>query len=214
MRSRWIPMVMATAIAAAGCAGAGRGDPTAIRPIITTASTTPTTTTTPTAPTTTTSAATTTTTTTTTEVEDPQATTKQEIADTVIRARQAFLEAVYAPAEFDPLQFGVNHTEREITHTSELIQGLVDDHLVGRAADTDLESITVISVQIEGQQHAVAIACVVSNTVIFTEDTDAVVNDTLSAELNAYHLVLVGQTWKVDRIENVSRAEGESSCGD
>ena len=215
MAFRWIPMVLALTVGLSACAAAGRGDPNTIEPITTTPVTTtvaPTTDTTAHPTTTTTTTTTAPPTTTTTQTQDPQAATKQQIADLVVMARQDFLDAVYDPSNFDTSMLQQRHTEREITHTSEVIQGLRDDELFGRPAPEDLEHVTVVSVVFEDSSHAVAVACVVSNTEIVSRISGETVNDTLSAELNAYYVLLEGDSWKIDHIENLSREEDRSAC--
>ena len=214
MAFRWILMVLALTAGLTACTAAGRGDPNTIGPITTTTPVTVAASTTVTTAPPTTSTTTTTGPTTSTQAQDPQAATKQEIADVVVKARQDFLEAVYDPSNFDTSLLQQRHTEREVTHTSEVIQGLRDDDLFGRPAAEDLEHVTVVSVVVEDSSHAVAVACVVSNTEIVSRISGETVNDTLSAELNAYYVLLEGDSWKIDRIENLSREEDRTACND
>jgi len=214
MTFRWIPVVLivTAALLAASCSDPGRGDPETIRPIPTTAPVT----TTSSSTTTTTTLATTTTTsstsTTTTQAVDPEAATKQEIADVVVQSRRAYLQNVYNLPPSPTQEFRSFYTEDLIARTASILDDLRNAGLRTKAATPDLESITVGAVEIISNSEAVAVACVVSNSIVYDPTTGAIENDDLSARLNSYFLIKRDSSWLVDRIQENAVNMDSTAC--
>ena len=214
MTFRWIPVVLTVtaALLAASCSDPGRGDPEAIRPIPTTTpvTTTSSTTTTTTLATTTTSSSSTSTTT--TQPVDPEAATKQEIAQVVIDAREAILEAGYEPVDPTYPAIRESFTEYGAKAIVEALSAMKADGRAFRKTDEDLETVIVLTVELPFENEAVAIACVISDAVEFDVSTGRIVNDDLGSRLVSYKLVNDGGTWLINTADTLARYPGVASC--
>ena len=214
MAFRWIPMVMALTAGLAACATAGRGDPNTIRPITTTTPVTvaASTTVTTTPPTTSTSTSTTQSTTSTTQAEDPQAATKQHIADVVVAARTAFLEAGTEPVNPEDPVLATVYSGEKLKDIQGSLRRLQEGDLAYRRTEADLEDVTVVAIELPRPEEATAIACVTSDVVKYETGTGEIVNDDVGSILAAYFLRRDGSRWVVTDIQIVERFPGEVGC--
>jgi len=212
MAFRWIPMVLALTAGLTACAAAGRGDPNTIEPITTTPVTVAASTTVTTAPPTTTSTTTTTGSTTSTQVEDPQAATKQEIAEVVVAARTAVLEASYEPVDPNYPALLATHTTTAAKALSDSLSELANTNRAYRESDSDLESLTVVTVVVRSDTEATAVTCVTSDAVEYDTESGEVLNDDLVSRLVAFNLVQEDRGWVIETADTVSTYPGATEC--
>ena len=216
MTFRWIPVVLTVtaALLAASCSNPGRGDPEAIRPIptttpVTTTSSTTTSTTATTLATTTTSSSTSTTT---TQAFDPEAATKQEIADVVVKAREAYLRAGTYPVDPELPELSQYYSTEHAAFLTDRLRQLKAQGLAYRSSDRNIESITVVAVQLVNDTEAAALACLVSDVIEYRVETSEITDDSVFAELRTYIVTLDGERWTVSEIQLVQQFDGAESC--
>ena len=213
MAFRWIPMVLALTAGLSGCAAAGRGDPNTIGPITTTtpvtvaASTTVTT-----APPTTTSTTTTTGSTTSTQVEDPQAATKQQIADVVVEAQELYVQAIFDPAGFDLTELGQYYEDPKLAQLEEQLNELVSKDQVFKPTPANQEKVLVETVQMVSPAEALAIVCVTSDSIRVDRTTESVLDDSVMSFLVSFNLSLREGTWRIFESSVVDRYPDQLSC--
>ncbi len=213
MTFRWIPVVLTVtaALLAASCSDPGRGDPEAIRPIPTTTPVTTSSTTATTLATTTSSSSSTTSTTTTLPV-DPEAATKQEIADVVVKAWEAYIEASNFPVQPDLPALELYYTPALAEETKSELENLISEGLAYRPSQRDIESISVLDIEMVSNSEAAVVTCLVSDAIEFRPATNEVTNDSTSAILRSYIVARNGDRWKVSAYQLIQRFEGAESC--
>ncbi len=81
-----------------------------------------------------------------------------------------------------------------------------------RPAEVDEESIEVLSIELLGQSTAIARTCFVTNSVTYEVETDATVDDVISAVLAVYTLVKADGQWLLSVQETLSSVPGARSC--
>ena len=213
MAFRWIPMVLALTVVSA-CATAGRGDPNTIEPITTTTPVTvaASTTVTTTPPTTTSTSTTTTGSTTSTQAEDPQAATKQQIADVVVEAQELYVQAIFDPAGFDLTELGQYYEDPKLAQLEELLNELVSKDQVFKPTPANQEKVLVETVQMVSPAEALAIVCVTSDSIRVDRTTESVLDDSVMSFLVSFNLSLREGTWRIFESSVVDRYPDQLSC--
>ena len=212
MAFRWIPMVLALTAGLTACAAAGPGDPNTIEPITTTTPVTVAASTTVTTAPPTTSTSTTQPTTSTTQADDPQAATKQEIADLVVKARQAFLDAAADPVNPDSESLSLYYAGSKLLEIRRALQDLVDSGQAIRPAPANKEIVIPVAVQLTDETEGIVIACVASDSIIYEVASEVILDDSTTSFLRSIDVRYVDGRWYVVDITTIDTFEDQLGC--
>ncbi len=153
-------------------------------------------------------------TTTTTEPQTTSTTTAEDLAAeieaAVLAARSAFVAYAYDPSQANRRHIVDTHTPEHAMSALAFVDDLHETHTVS-PAHPDLEAAYVESVTRLGEKTAVAVVCVVSNSIITSIDTGEL-NEDLSATRYSTTVVRAEGQWINAGDKSLTKFEGVGTC--